>query len=162
MARLVPGYEERCASNCTGHVVGSAETEEEGGCGSTNGRSTGGEMAKMEESLLQNEVAEVEGRETEITLPKPKAAILPPLKTTRQNERKAHLHHVKRSPPKQKMGQCEKCGYLSSQKMCKACVLLEGLNKNNPKVSMHASPPDEISEHESLEEKLLRSMAHMG
>jgi cytoplasmic tRNA 2-thiolation protein 1 len=31
------------------------------------------------------------------------------------------------------MGQCKKCGYLSSQEVCKACVLLEGLNKNRPK-----------------------------
>jgi cytoplasmic tRNA 2-thiolation protein 1 len=31
------------------------------------------------------------------------------------------------------MGQCSKCGYLSSQDVCKACVLLEGLNKNRPK-----------------------------
>lgn len=31
------------------------------------------------------------------------------------------------------MGQCARCGYLSSQAVCKACVLLEGLNKNRPK-----------------------------
>ncbi|OQO13345.1 Cytoplasmic tRNA 2-thiolation protein 1 [Cryoendolithus antarcticus] len=35
-------------------------------------------------------------------------------------------------PPKQKLGQCEKCGYLSSQAVCKACMLLEGLNKARP------------------------------
>lgn len=34
---------------------------------------------------------------------------------------------------KQVMGQCKKCGYLSSQEVCKACVLLEGLNKSRPK-----------------------------
>jgi cytoplasmic tRNA 2-thiolation protein 1 len=33
----------------------------------------------------------------------------------------------------QVMGQCKKCGYLSSQEVCKACVLLEGLNKARPK-----------------------------
>ncbi len=26
-------------------------------------------------------------------------------------------------------GTCERCGYMSSQAVCKACVLLEGLNK---------------------------------
>ncbi|KAK6439803.1 cytosolic thiouridylase subunit Ctu1 [Oleoguttula sp. CCFEE 5521] len=35
-------------------------------------------------------------------------------------------------PSKQKLGQCEKCGYLSSQAVCKACMLLEGLNKARP------------------------------
>ena len=34
--------------------------------------------------------------------------------------------------PKQRLGQCERCGYLSSQAICKACVLLEGLNKARP------------------------------
>lgn len=36
-------------------------------------------------------------------------------------------------PPKQTLGQCERCGYLSSQAVCKACVLLEGLNKARPR-----------------------------
>jgi len=39
-------------------------------------------------------------------------------------------------PPKQKLGQCERCGYLSSQAVCKACVLLEGLNKARPKTGI--------------------------
>lgn len=29
-------------------------------------------------------------------------------------------------------GQCERCGYITSQRVCKACVLLEGLNKGLP------------------------------
>ena len=28
---------------------------------------------------------------------------------------------------------CEKCGFMTSNKVCKACILLEGLNKNKPK-----------------------------
>ncbi|KAI7594777.1 Cytoplasmic tRNA 2-thiolation protein [Hortaea werneckii] len=39
-------------------------------------------------------------------------------------------------PPKQKLGHCERCGYLSSQTICKACVLLEGLNKARPKTGI--------------------------
>lgn len=39
-------------------------------------------------------------------------------------------------PAKQKLGQCERCGYLSSQTVCKACVLLEGLNKSRPKTGI--------------------------
>ncbi|VVA25751.1 PREDICTED: cytoplasmic [Prunus dulcis] len=33
-------------------------------------------------------------------------------------------------------GTCERCGYISSQKWCKACVLLEGLNKGLPKLGI--------------------------
>ncbi|KAI9884671.1 MAG: hypothetical protein M1823_003554 [Watsoniomyces obsoletus] len=39
-----------------------------------------------------------------------------------------------RGPPR--MGQCVKCGYLSSQAICKACMLLEGLNKNRPRMEI--------------------------
>lgn len=34
------------------------------------------------------------------------------------------------------VGKCARCGYISSQKLCKACVLLEGLNKGRPKVDI--------------------------
>ena len=30
-------------------------------------------------------------------------------------------------------GTCERCGYISSQPVCKACVMLEGLNQGLPK-----------------------------
>lgn len=30
------------------------------------------------------------------------------------------------------LGKCVKCGYISSMKLCKACVLLDGLNKGLP------------------------------
>ncbi|QLG71215.1 hypothetical protein HG535_0B02540 [Zygotorulaspora mrakii] len=33
-------------------------------------------------------------------------------------------------------GKCERCGYLSSNRICKACILLEGLEKNRAKVSL--------------------------
>ncbi|KAJ6807162.1 cytoplasmic tRNA 2-thiolation protein 1-like [Iris pallida] len=33
-------------------------------------------------------------------------------------------------------GTCERCGYISSQKLCKACVLLEGLNRGMPKLGI--------------------------
>ena len=35
-----------------------------------------------------------------------------------------------------KPGTCERCGYLSSQTVCKACVLLEGLNKGMPRLGV--------------------------
>lgn len=37
---------------------------------------------------------------------------------------------------KQTLGRCERCGYLSSQAICKACVLLEGLNRSRPKTAI--------------------------
>ena len=35
--------------------------------------------------------------------------------------------------------QCAKCGYLSSIEVCKACLLLEGLNKGIPKLGVGKS-----------------------
>lgn len=31
---------------------------------------------------------------------------------------------------------CEKCGFMTSNKVCKACILLEGLNRQRPKVAI--------------------------
>ncbi|GAQ79566.1 ATP-binding domain-containing protein [Klebsormidium nitens] len=36
-------------------------------------------------------------------------------------------------------GTCERCGYISSQRWCKACVLLEGLNKGLPQLGVSKS-----------------------
>ncbi|KAL2895605.1 Cytoplasmic tRNA 2-thiolation protein 1 [Bienertia sinuspersici] len=36
-------------------------------------------------------------------------------------------------------GTCERCGYISSQKWCKACVLLHGLNRGLPKLGIGRS-----------------------
>ncbi|TVU30982.1 hypothetical protein EJB05_22642, partial [Eragrostis curvula] len=33
-------------------------------------------------------------------------------------------------------GTCERCDYISSQKLCKACVLLDGLNRGSPKLGI--------------------------
>ena len=33
-------------------------------------------------------------------------------------------------------GNCTRCGYISSNALCKACVLLEGLNRGNPKLGI--------------------------
>jgi cytoplasmic tRNA 2-thiolation protein 1 len=38
--------------------------------------------------------------------------------------------------PQQRPGKCVRCGYLSSQEVCKACVLLEGLNKGMPRLGI--------------------------
>jgi cytoplasmic tRNA 2-thiolation protein 1 len=36
-------------------------------------------------------------------------------------------------------GRCERCGYLSNNKLCKACVLLEGLNASRAKITIDGS-----------------------
>ncbi|RDW70605.1 putative PP-loop ATPase superfamily protein [Aspergillus mulundensis] len=104
---------------------GGQPAEEEsavGGCGSQNGRTRGGEMAEMEKTLAQNEVAAV--LETEIKIPSQQNGAVPiPKRQTKQ-------------PKKQVLGKCERCGYISSQKICHACTLLEGLNKNRPKAAI--------------------------
>ena len=35
-----------------------------------------------------------------------------------------------------KQGICERCGYMSSMNLCKACNLLEGLNRGLPKLGI--------------------------
>lgn len=34
------------------------------------------------------------------------------------------------------LGKCESCGYISSQRLCKACVLLDGLDKGKPRMGL--------------------------
>ena len=46
---------------------------------------------------------------------------------------------------RQTLGTCKKCGYMSSQDICKACMLLEGLNKNRPKMEIEVDVEDEES-----------------
>ena len=109
MASLVP----------SGEVTEESETAEGEGCGSANGRSSGGgggQLAAMEAKLQAND--EAKGREIDLTHqpapPRPRPKKL----------------------PKQNLGNCSRCGYLSSQAVCKACMLLEGLNKNRPKMEI--------------------------
>lgn len=44
-------------------------------------------------------------------------------------------------------GTCGRCGYISSQALCKSCVLLEGLNRGLPRLG--------IGKHQRLHHKLL-------
>jgi cytoplasmic tRNA 2-thiolation protein 1 len=134
MAKLVPGSDEGCGGVCSSSVP--AAEEEEGGCGSAQGRSTGGEMASVEAQLRQNEAAADGNLEVEITAKSVNGkqnghhdAGSVPL----ANGKKVKKGFTPKKTSKQVMGQCKKCGYLSSQDVCKACVLLEGLNKGRPK-----------------------------
>ncbi|KAL2059437.1 hypothetical protein ABVK25_000730 [Lepraria finkii] len=126
MARLVPEEVSGAFKSGKDILVVEGEAEGAGGCGSANGRTSGGEMADMEKQLLENE--KVQENETEITL-----------KGQKHDRNCKNLNHMPRKLPKQQMGKCARCGYLSSQDICKACLLLEGLNKNRPKTQIQVS-----------------------
>lgn len=138
MAALVPP--EISASNA---CAGDGE-EASAGCGSANGRSSGGEMAAMERRLAENEAAI--SQETEIVLP---ANSTPSVQETLKPPSKSSIHDRRRGPRKkivkQTMGRCQRCGYLSSQSICKACTLLEGLNKARPVTQIAVSAEEEES-----------------
>ncbi|KAK7942887.1 Adenine nucleotide alpha hydrolases-like protein [Apiospora aurea] len=134
MARLVPGQTQdacACKANTTPAPVPAAEEDNGSGCGSANGRSTGGEMAAMERQLKEDEKAAEEKLETEITIPKPSAKGSRP-----KPEKEPKASSTTMPSIKQKLGSCERCGYMSSQKLCQACMLLEGLNKNRPEIQI--------------------------
>ncbi|KAI1826976.1 hypothetical protein F4861DRAFT_494627 [Xylaria intraflava] len=129
MARLVPGaVPDTCACNGASSSQPADEEENIGGCGLTDGRARGGEMAVMEKQLKANEAAEAAGLETEVTIVNGNNS---------RRERKEEVPKIRNITPaiaKQKLGTCEKCGYMSSQRLCQACMLLEGLNKNRPEI----------------------------
>ena len=129
MARLVPG-EASSYCSCKGKEVAVATEEEAGGCGSQNGRHPGGEMAAMDKQLRENE--EHQGMETNITNKlsasgpgKVKQDL--PIRTVNGNTKPIN---------RQVLGKCKLCGYMSSQDICQACMLLEGLNKNRPQIQI--------------------------
>jgi cytoplasmic tRNA 2-thiolation protein 1 len=43
---------------------------------------------------------------------------------------------VREGVPLPERGMCSRCGFVSSQKLCKACVLLEGLNRGLPRLGI--------------------------
>jgi cytoplasmic tRNA 2-thiolation protein 1 len=119
MAVLVPSQVRGAGKSCKSSAP--ADDEAAGGCGSQNGRSSGGEMAAMEHQIAANETAE--SRETEIRIPR-KGLEAKKIKT-------------------QTLQYCEQCGYISSQRICKACTLLDGLNRNRPKTAIEVGLEDE-------------------
>ncbi|KAG4443798.1 nucleotidyltransferase [Cadophora sp. M221] len=148
MAKLVP-EEVTGISQCKSQKVllSSADGEEEGadGCGSVNGRTSGGEMADMEKKLQEDEKAST--REIEVTsLP---SKVTNGQRNDRTNGKNENRRGVKQELGKkltrQVLGTCKNCGYMSSQDICKACMLLEGLNKNRPKMEIEIDVEDEES-----------------
>lgn len=140
MAKLVP-EQVTGISQCKSQKVSlsSADNEEEsaGGCGST-GRNSGGEMADMEKKLKEDE--EASAREIDIT-----AGQLHDRIPTKPELKKTGKKETGRKLTRQTLGTCKKCGYMSSQEVCKACVLLDGLNKSRPKMEIEIDAEDEES-----------------
>ncbi|GAB7327892.1 hypothetical protein MBLNU13_g11676t1 [Cladosporium sp. NU13] len=160
----VNGTATQDASVATGKAARSVAVEPEGpgGCGTS--KESGGEMAAMEKKLQEDEAAELNGNEIEIKMPKkavpgqngeiriPKdknenadlglesnqqqTAVTQTVPIRTKDKQKTVKSGKDAPPPKQKLGQCERCGYLSSQAVCKACVLLEGLNKARPRTGI--------------------------
>jgi cytoplasmic tRNA 2-thiolation protein 1 len=152
------------ANVATGKAARSVAVEPEGpgGCGTS--KESGGEMAAMEKKLQQDEAAEQNGNEIEIKMPKKivsgqngetripqdrnenadlglesnqqQTATQQTVPIRTKDKKKTGKSGKDAPPPKQKLGQCERCGYLSSQAVCKACVLLEGLNKSRPRTGI--------------------------
>lgn len=137
-------------------IVGSAYQEDNAdGCGSNKTIEKGTEMLAMEKRLAQEEASAMLGLEVEITTKdvqdrRPNGAST---LSGSQPDTSADIEAVTRRRPlkpkaksaartiakkvvKQQMGQCERCGYLSSQAVCKACMLLEGLNRNRPRTAI--------------------------
>ena len=44
-------------------------------------------------------------------------------------------------------GNCKRCGYISSQELCKACILLEGLNRGLPRLGIGKATGSNLTEH---------------
>jgi cytoplasmic tRNA 2-thiolation protein 1 len=142
MAKLVP-EEITGISHCKNQKVSLSSAGEEegtGGCGST-GRSSGGEMAEMEKKLQADE--EASSRELDV------ASITSSTTTGQRHDRIGQKNGLNkdsgRKLTRQTLGTCKKCGYMSSQEICKACMLLEGLNKNRPKMEIEVDVEDEES-----------------
>ncbi|KAK4126909.1 adenine nucleotide alpha hydrolases-like protein [Parathielavia appendiculata] len=132
MARLVLG-ESTSSCACKGQKsAGLAFLEDDiGGCGSQNGRTPGGEMAAMDKQLRENEAHEA----LEVDIVK----AMSENKVGSEKERELPIRSsngTSRGPARQVLGNCKRCGYMSSQEICQACMLLEGLNKNRAQIQI--------------------------
>ncbi|KAI5292218.1 nucleotidyltransferase [Ascosphaera atra] len=149
MALLVPS-EVTGGGHCGAHAA-TAETDDysTGGCGSQDGRTAGNEIANFEKQLAQDETSREHETEIKLPLRQSHPPSQPVSKKAAKEQRAANGEYKPGVMPKQvktqTMGKCERCGYMSSQKVCKACTLIEGLNKTRPKTDIQLDPEDEES-----------------
>lgn len=60
---------------------------------------------------------------------------------------------VKKAVKLPTQGTCERCGYISSNPLCKACILLEGLNRGLPRLGIGKSHKERRKLNEMLAQK---------
>lgn len=144
MALLVPPE----VSNSGSCITATTEEDTTTGCGN-NGRSSGGELAEMEKNLGADEaipILETEIFFRETTVQDTKGSNKSP---SRPPDKKRLIKSTKANRPikPQTLQKCDRCGYISSQQICKACMLLEGLNKSRPKtmIEIGVTPEEEES-----------------
>jgi cytoplasmic tRNA 2-thiolation protein 1 len=140
-AAMVPG--EIRGAMCAGEKGAMAKQlggtdEEETGCGKGSASDSiqgGGEMMQFEKQLVAN--GKAEHLETEVTMPMMK---VPSRRTNGQIKKEPT---PAKSRKQQQLGSCRRCGYMSSQEFCKACVILSDLDKNRPKIEVELDDDEE-------------------
>ncbi|KAL2015759.1 hypothetical protein VTK56DRAFT_4869 [Thermocarpiscus australiensis] len=133
MARLVPGESSSpCACNGQAAAVISLPEDDIGGCGSQSGRAPEGEMAAVDKQLRENEAHEAFEIDVAKAIPKSKDGMEDKDKSLPTRSGKGASKGIAR----QVLGNCKRCGYMSSQDVCQACMLLEGLNKNRAQIQI--------------------------
>ncbi|OHE93451.1 PP-loop family protein [Colletotrichum orchidophilum] len=133
MARHVAGgSSSSCA--CKGSAIRVAEDDFASGCGSQQSKGLETEIAHLDASLSQATLAK--SQETDFT-----GVFTPPPKTEKtvrnwSEPPKSRLSQATSSAPLQTLGKCKRCGYMSSQAICQACLLVDGLNKNKAQIRL--------------------------
>ena len=88
-------------------------------------------MAAMDKQLRENEAHE--GLEIDIAKTM--------TESKKGSEKQSELpirsgYDASKGVSRQALGKCKRCGYMSSQDICQACMLLEGLNKNRAQIQI--------------------------
>lgn len=58
--------------------------------------------------------------------------------------------------------ECQRCGYMTSGQFCKACILLEGLNRGLPKMGITRKGTKALAEEPLEEETSRKTLANFG
>ncbi|KXH46802.1 PP-loop family protein [Colletotrichum simmondsii] len=135
MARLVAGGSgSSCA--CKGSAPRVAEDDFIAGCGSQQSKGLATEIAQLDASLSQTTLTK--SQETDFTTaPSTSPKIGKKIQNSSETPRPRHGQaQATTSAPLQTLGKCERCGYMSSQAICQACLLVDGLNKNKAQISL--------------------------
>ncbi|KAM0322323.1 hypothetical protein ACHAQA_009613 [Verticillium albo-atrum] len=126
MARLVPGSSTKA---CACPSEGMADDGGTAGCGSKQGRSMESEVAVIEAKLRRATVDE--GLEVDFTATDSNKKV-----QARREDRKSALAPDAAPTELQKLGKCKRCGYMTSQDFCQACLLVDSLNKNRAELEI--------------------------